>query len=143
MACYSCDWRYPAVSDFDVRAKSAPASADSLLHPLTSDIFSGYHPTPEGHPPEDDLDVFGSVNAGAELFRRNPEYKTYYQANRALNPRLPPPLPSIPQRTGFEVDAGLGIAGGSVVDRIQADFPRTASPAISQANVRALCMRDG
>jgi hypothetical protein len=72
------------------RPHSAPAAAESV--PAADSLSAD----------ADDLDVFSSVNQGAEMFRRDPEYRTFYHSHRAINPRMPPPL--APVRSG-----GVGI----------------------------------
>jgi hypothetical protein len=121
----------------DHRAKSAPADSASL-YPLTSDFTTDFH---AGIPGDDAEELAGIT----EDYRRNPEYKSYYHANRALNPRLPPPLPAFPLKGGFDLDLSLGptagtdvLGGKSLVDRIQADFPRTLSPAVPLVRFRLL-----
>jgi hypothetical protein len=71
----------------------------------------------------------------------DPEYAQYYRTHRALNPRLPAPLKS---RQPVAAAAAAGVPGRvvadqprTVIDRIQADFPRTPSPAIDTATAAA------
>jgi len=96
---------------------------------------------------------FFSKDPTNEDFRYNPIYYTYYQKNRLLNPRLPPPIvrdwrdtllrnrfKEIPveiekPQSGeddSEKELGWDVASKkqsppSLVDRIQEDFPRTPS----------------
>ena len=138
---------FVCLSDFDARAKSAPAFSTQLTFPSLPTGLTG-------SPGEEDLDIFSSLNPEVESYRRNPEYKAYYHANRALNPRLPPPLPPHVSKAGFELEHApgsgacvlcacvcvclyvcallhlygmllyAGDAGGkSLIDRLHADFP--------------------
>lgn len=69
----------------DPRPHSAPAAAEASLLGAASilDPRSAL---------DDDLDVFNCLDQGSDIYRRDPEYHTYYHTHRALNPRLPPPL---------------------------------------------------
>ncbi len=46
------------------------------------------------------------MNPEVESHRRHPDYKAYYHANRALNPRLPPPLPPLASKPTFDFEHG-------------------------------------
>lgn len=100
-----------------------------------------------------DQNLFPDDEMGDQEFRKDPAYFHYYYANRQQNPRLPPPIagywnqwqanppefPSvsaIPQQRS-PTKAPLKAppspiqppkAPTSLVDKIQADFPRTPSP---------------
>ena len=63
---------------------------------------------PAGTGDVDDVDVFNWVDQGHDLYRRDPEYHTYYHTHRALNPRLPPPL----ARSRIGAVALEGVEGG-------------------------------